>query len=547
MTTILRSVVTVMALTLCSVVAYAQSKCLSPDEVKAMLAQMDSPRNVAFDKKLHDELLKITGKTEKLIYNGIGENLSNDDLRKRVDDARVQNNLRLCQILKEFGWPSSALVGKDGVGATLYLIRNSREVDLQMDLWPVIVATVKKGEVAKPELANLVDRVRVDARVKQLFGTQLKLINGFLVLAPIEGEAQVDARRKQFGLPPLAENLRELERDYQTPVIRAVAPDQPLADLLQRSIDRTITSQLDAPTVDEDDIIRVDTNLVSLNVSVFSNKLKSYVGMLERNDFKVLENGHEESIAYFATTDVPFDLVLLIDLSGSMAEKRDLIRKTTQRFIAAARPADRLAIVTFTDITQVVCEFTTDHAKLMERANRIDGGGGTHFWDALKYTLDQVMGKKTPDRRRAIVIMSDGVENALSYGGSFLGGSYGSDVSFADLLEAVRKNDEIIIPIYLDTESDRSYSSAFSKRMYQNARNTLALLAQESGGFYYRARKIEDLNGVYDQVINDLGKVYSLGYKPTNEKRDGSWRRVEIQLTSRPDLTARSRPGYYAN
>ena len=157
------------------------------------------------------------------------------------------------------------------------------------------------------------------------------------------------------------------------------------------------------------------------------------------------------------------------------------------------------------------------------------------------------MGKKTPDRRRAIVIMSDGVENALSSAGSFLGESSGSNISFADLLEAVRKSDEIVIPIYLDTESDRSYSSAFTKRIYQNARNTLALLAQESGGFYYRARKIEDLNGVYDQVINDLGKVYSLGYKPTNEKRDGAWRKVEIQLNGRPDLTARSRPGYYAN
>jgi VWFA-related protein len=73
------------------------------------------------------------------------------------------------------------------------------------------------------------------------------------------------------------------------------------------------------------------------------------------------------------------------------------------------------------------------------------------------------------------------------------------------------------------------------------------LLAQESGGLYYSARKIEDLNGVYDQVINDLGKVYSLGYKPTNEKRDGSWRRVQIRIANRPDLSARSRPGYYAN
>jgi VWFA-related protein len=141
---------------------------------------------------------------------------------------------------------------------------------------------------------------------------------------------------------------------------------------------------------------------------------------------------------------------------------------------------------------------------------------------------------------RAIVLMTDGVDNALGGGGS------GSVISFADLLEAVRRNDELLIPIYLDTESDHAYS-IFGRRTYENARKTLARLAQESGGLYYTARKIADLNGVYDQVINDLGKVYSLGYKPANEKRDGSWRSVQVQMANRSDLSARSRPGYYAN
>ena len=267
-------------------------------------------------------------------------------MRKRVDEARVENNARLCQILKEFGWPTPVEVGKDGVGAMIYLVRNSRQPDLQADLLPVIIAAVKRGDAEKGEVADLVDRMRVDSGRKQLFGTQVKVINGFLVLAPIEGEAQVDARRKQFGLVPLADHLRELQREYQTPLIRAVAPSQPLVTPEKSSFDRTLAKELGGTAVDEDDIIRVDTSLVSLNVSVFNNKLKSFVGMLEKDDFKIFENGHAESIAYFATTDVPFDLVLLIDLSGSTADKRDLIRKSTQRFVAAARPADRLAIVT---------------------------------------------------------------------------------------------------------------------------------------------------------------------------------------------------------
>lgn len=542
MTTITRLVLTVIVVSLPSMSLFAQSKCLTPEEAKAILEQVNSPRPVAFNKKLREELLKLAGKSEKLIYNSIEEDRSNDNSRKRIDESRQQDNARLCQVLKDFGWPTSDLVGPDGVAATLYLVRNSRQLDLQVALLPVIIAAVKKGEIEKAAVARLVDRMRVDAGMKQLFGTQVKVMNGFLVLTPIEAEAQVDDRRKQFGLPPLAPNLRELERQYQTPLVKAVAPSQPLATPANRSLERTIANELDTAVIDEDDVIRVDTNLVSLNVSVFNSKLKSFVGMLEQNDFKVFENGHEESIAYFATTEVPFDLVLLIDLSGSTSDKRDLIRKSTQRFIEAARPADRLAIVTFADTTDVVCPLTADRAKLSAGANRIEGTGGTLLWDALKFTLDNVVGPRTLGRRRAIVLMTDGVDNAL--GG---GGSSGSAISFADLLEAVRKNDELLIPIYLDTESDHDFLGSFGRRTYENARKTLALLAQESGGLYYTARKIEDLNGVYDQVINDLGKVYSLGYKPANEKRDGSWRRVQIQIPNRADLSARSRPGYYAN
>jgi Ca-activated chloride channel family protein len=110
------------------------------------------------------------------------------------------------------------------------------------------------------------------------------------------------------------------------------------------------------------------------------------------------------------------------------------------------------------------------------------------------------------------------------------------------LVEGVRRTDTLIIPIYLDTEGDDSVS----KWVYENARKTLKMLAEESGGIYYTARKVEDLGDVYAQVIEDLGKVYSLGYNPTNAKRDGSWRTVKIQIPNRPDLTTHARPGYYA-
>jgi Ca-activated chloride channel homolog len=230
-----------------------------------------------------------------------------------------------------------------------------------------------------------------------------------------------------------------------------------------------------------------------------------------------------------------------VDLSGSTAEKRDLIKKSTLRFIEAARPNDRLAIVTFSHVTNLISPLTLDRAQLTASVEKMEGMGGSHVWDAVKYALNEVLGPKTLDRLRAVVLMSDGVDGSFSRFGS---SPRGSTVPFADLIEQVRQSDVLIVPIYLDTQE--SLGNPFMETEYENARRALNLLANESGGSYYQARKISDLNGVYEQVINDLGKVYSLGYKPTNVTRDAGWRNVQISIANRPDLVTRARPGYYA-
>ncbi|HKC65739.1 MAG TPA: VWA domain-containing protein [Pyrinomonadaceae bacterium] len=541
---IVNTLIAITSIFILSQSIFGQAACLTNDEVKKMVAQADWQPAAQPDLKLRDELLQLKADNQRLFQRTTEQGYNDDELMKRLHEAREENSAHLCQILKEHGWPTMSMVGKDGVAAAFYLLKNSEAFELQRELLPVIIAAVKRDEIEKSDFAGLVDRLRLRAGQKQIFGTQASVINGFLILHPIEDEAHVDARRNQYGLPPLAEYLKALQRIYGLPLVKSPSPPTRVStDRLQSSIQKTIADNLpDAEPISEGDVVRVDTNLVSLNVSVYSNKFKAYVGALEQKDFAVFEDGHEETITHFATTDEPFDLVLLLDLSGSTSNKRDLIRKTTQRFIEAARPYDRLAIITFSSDINVISPLTTDRAKLLESTKKIKSGGGSRVWDALKFTLDEVLGTKKSERRRAVVFMTDGVDNALMpFGG-------GSEISFADLVEAVRQTDALIIPIYLDTEFDHSSgSSPGAKRLYENARNTLALLADESGGIYYKARKVEDLNGVYDQVINDLGKVYSLGYKPTDEKRDGSWRTVKIQILNRPDLTARTRPGYYSN
>jgi VWFA-related protein len=525
----------------CGSVATQGQSCVTQDEVREMLARVEAPAPAKPDKKLKEELLKMVQKQRELLLKVVQKDQAKESDRDKLHKTYEEHAGKLCQMLRVHGWPTSALVDKEGVFAAFHILKNGT-FELQRDLLPVIVAVIKKDPSQKPEFAGLFDRLRVSAGMKQLFGTQAVSRGGFLILYPIEDQTKVNSLRAEFGLAEIDQYIRELERTYGKPLVKArQPPDSELSKQLTDSLTKAIDStQLDPTDVDPGDIIKVETNLVSLNVSVFNEKAKMFVGSLTKEDFRVLENKEEQTITYFASTHVPFDLVLLVDLSGSTKDKRDLIKKSTLRFIEAARPTDRLAIVTFSETPNVISPLTLDRAKLAASVMNMEGLGGSHVWDAVKFALDEVIGPKTLERRRAVVLMSDGVDGALMRLGTFRG----SRVTFADLLEQVRHTDTLIVPIYLDTEEN--FGNIYLKQEYENARRTLSLLAQESGGSYYQARKLSDLNGVYEQVINDLGKVYSLGYKPTNATRDNSWRSVQVSVVNRPELVARTRPGYYA-
>jgi len=298
---------------------------------------------------------------------------------------------------------------------------------------------------------------------------------------------------------------------------------------------------LQAQTPENLDTVRIDTDLVNLNVSVINRAAVSGTSHLEQKDFAIFEDGSPQQISFFASVDAPFDLVLLLDLSGSTSDKIGLIRKSAKRFVDAARPLDRIAIFTFTSDIQVVSRLSSDHDALKERINNIDRpSGGTNFWDALRFVLDHVVAQsRAENRRSAVVVMTDGVDNALP--GVF---GEGSTTSFEDLLQIVQRSDTLVLPIYLDTENKHEQQSL--KEAYALARQQLAMLADESGNDIYQAKKVKDLNGVYQQVIRDLSTVYSIGYRPENPVHGNSWRPVAVKLVGHPELAVRSKHGYYS-
>ena len=295
-------------------------------------------------------------------------------------------------------------------------------------------------------------------------------------------------------------------------------------------------------TVTVDEAIRIDTDLVDLNVSVLGRDPSRPIGQLQQNDFAVFENGEAQEIKFFASAAAPLDLVLLLDLSGSTAGKLKLIRTSTQRFVDAARPTDRIGVVTFTDRPAIVSLLTDDRSELKARVKKIGKPmGGTKFWDALRFVLETMLGQTKASRRSAVVVMTDGVDNALPG----VAGE-GSRTTFGELLEMIRRSETIVFPIYLDTEPEEVRLHRTPASAYFFARQQLAQIAAESGSIVYKAGRLEDLRGVYEQVIRDLGTIYSIGYCPNNRKRDGAWRAVSVQFVGHPDLIARTKRGYYA-
>lgn len=289
------------------------------------------------------------------------------------------------------------------------------------------------------------------------------------------------------------------------------------------------------------DTIRIESDLVDLKVSVLGVAPDATVPMLEQKDFVVLEDGSPQEISFFEAADTPFDLVLLLDLSGSNSKKLKMIRNSAKRFVEATRPSDRIAVVSFTEQPALYSSFTLDRVKLKKSIDQMDDAyGGTNFWDSLNWVV-KVLIPQGSGRRSAVVVMTDGVDNALPdvYG-------EGSRTPFSTLLEHIRNSETLVFPIYLDTEPENVKDHHVPRTAYALAREQLALIAAACGTPMYRAGKLADLDKVYAKVVKDLSTVYSIGYRPSNKTLDGKWRSVEVRLVDRPDLFARAKRGYYA-
>ncbi len=321
----------------------------------------------------------------------------------------------------------------------------------------------------------------------------------------------------------------------------AKQPDSLSAEAATRAAG-TPAPALDAQEVSEGDIIRVDSQLVTLNLSVIDRNTNRGLVGLTKPDFRLFENGVEQEILQFDSSAAPFDLLLLIDLSGSTREVVRLIRAAALRFVNAARPSDRIGVITFAGQSSLVSPLTLDRQILRQRINDMDTiGGDTKLYDATDFAVSQsLQGAKNP-RRTAIILMSDGLDGSIPG----VQGD-GSRLPYRDWLARVTEFDGVLYTLWLNTEYEALSPLDTQPEAFDVGYNRMKEMADTGGGVFYEVERLEDLAGAYERVVADLGTVYSLAYRPSDKTRDGKWRAIRVNV-ARPSAVARGKRGYYAN
>lgn len=471
-------------------VGQVYSQCLTRVEVSQMVRSITGTTQTAPNDALRKELLEMKQgvvdglRAQDLQAQKLGRlanivtDTRSESIDKTIGQKRDRNEARLCEILKTNGFPGKSLVGDDGVAAAFYLFKQFTPIAEQITMIPAVLAAVNKGELPKNEdYAAFIDRLRIHVGVKQLFGTQASAKGDFLMLSPIESEQQVDERRAQYGMSPLDSYIKYLEILYRLPVIRERSIGPPELKTGKRPDPVAESLQIKVPTEADDEVIRVESELVNLNIHLSGKSPAAALVDLQAKDFRVTEDGRDQEVSLFSKTDAPFDMIVLIDMSGSSQNKLGIIRKATRRFIEMARPGDRVSIMTFSDKIKVVNPLSADHDELLKSLDRIDDVGYSHVWDGLLFALRNGFGDRPPGRRRAIVMMSDGADNSLSNGRNA-----GSVASFAQLLEAVRNDDALVIPVFMETVDLSRCDNPAAKgcqglKGFRIARSALSVLA----------------------------------------------------------------------
>lgn len=311
------------------------------------------------------------------------------------------------------------------------------------------------------------------------------------------------------------------------------------------------------PTIPEEDgIIRVETNLVTMPVSVLDRDGR-FISGLQQKDFRIFENGVEQKVDYFQSVEQPFTVVLMIDASPSTSFKIDEIHDGAITFVNQLRPADKVMVIAFDETVRVLCRPTNNRQVLREAIYQAQFGEGTGLYEAV----DQVINRELVNipGRKAVVLFTDGVDTTSRR------------ANYQSTIADVEEVDALFYPIRYNTQGTfgggggrrRSRGSddwigiilggrnipmgggpaGSSPEEYETGRRYLETLAQNSGGRKFEADTIYNLEASFAGIAEELRRQYSLGYYPDKVGQAGERRRISVRVM-RPNVVVKAKNTY---
>ena len=302
------------------------------------------------------------------------------------------------------------------------------------------------------------------------------------------------------------------------------------------------TSANEESDVDEDSIIRTATSLISVPAVVMDRNGR-YIPNLQKQDFRIFEDGLEQEVAYFAPVEKPFTVALMLDASGSTQGRLAQLRAAANAFISQLRPDDRLLVITFDGSVHLLAEPATVSAIRNTRLRIPQVTDGTVLYDAVDFVLNtrlsQIQGRK------AIILFTDGVDMTSK-------ASYKQNIRDAEekdiLIYTVQYNTLPELPARLATITNDKAREKVRERMmkkYAVSEPYMRALAEKTGGRFYRAEHLPDIQQAFSAITQELGMQYSLGYYPKGSAAQGEQRSIKVRVRQ-PNLVVRARDSYTA-
>jgi Ca-activated chloride channel homolog len=261
---------------------------------------------------------------------------------------------------------------------------------------------------------------------------------------------------------------------------------------------------------------KVTVEAVQVTVTVTDDS-GHFVPGIPRSAFKVTENGKPQTITYFASEDVPLELIVAVDISGSMTPAMPKLKKAVKGFLGAVPSKDEVTLLGFNDSVFAPVRKATEPAERMRAVDRLAPWGATALYDVILRGID-MLGKQTG--RKALVVFTDGEDQ-------------GSHVAIEDVERRLQASD---VTLYMIAQG-RGISQEYLKKIMHR-------LTVPTGGRTFTTDSVDALQGAFDELLDELSNQYLLGYSPSNTKRDDTWREIKVDVDGHTGI--RARQGYRA-